>query len=129
METLTSIFKALSDRNRLRIVSALMKHNELCACQLTELIHVTGATASRHMGVLIASGLVNSRKDGRWVFYRLCRDRAEIELLIGWLEAQLSNESDDALDANLLKEITSCEPAAFCRKKRSEKRSPGISKN
>ena len=63
MDKLTAIFKALSDRNRLRIVSALMKCDELCACQLTELIQVTGATASRHMGVLISSGLVDSRKD------------------------------------------------------------------
>lgn len=74
MNRLTAIFKALSDRNRLRIVSALMKCDELCACQVTELIQVTGATASRHMGVLISSDLVGSRKDGRWVYYRLCRE-------------------------------------------------------
>ena len=66
MEWMTSIFKALSDRNRLRAVSPLMQVNELCACQITERLQVTGATASRHMGVLISAGLVCRKKDGRW---------------------------------------------------------------
>lgn len=124
MDTLTAIFKALSDRNRLRIVSALMKHEELCACQLTELIQVTAATASRHMGVLMSSGLVDSRKEGRWVFYRLCREQADFNILIDWIEAQLSNDPDAALDAKALDEITSWEPEELCRKQRGEECCP-----
>ena len=80
MEKLTALFKALSDRNRLRIIAALLKHRELCACQLTELIQVTGATASRHMGVLIASGLVDRRKDGRWVYYRIRLEQTDASM-------------------------------------------------
>ena len=63
--------KALADRNRLRIVAALADYEELCACQLTELLGVSGATASRHLAQLTASGLLASRKDGRWVHYCL----------------------------------------------------------
>ncbi len=120
MEKLTAIFKALSDRNRLRIVSVLMKCDELCACQLTELIQVTGATASRHMGVLISSGLVDSRKDGRWVYYRLGREQADFGVLINWVESQLSNDPDAVSDAATLKNITSCEPEDLCRKQRGD---------
>jgi len=124
MDKLTAIFKALADRNRLRIVSALMKHDELCACQLTELIQVTGATASRHMGVLLSSGLVDSRKDGRWVYYQICREQADLGVLIDWIEAQLSNDPDVALDAKTLEDITSCEPEDLCRKQRGDECCP-----
>lgn len=120
MDTLTALFKALSDRNRLRIVSALTKYSDLCACQLTELIQVTGATASRHMGVLISSGLVSSRKDGRWVYYRLCREKADLSELIDWIESQLSKDPETSADAVRLDEITSHDPEDICRKQRGK---------
>ena len=124
MDKLTALFKALSDRKRLRIVAALLKQDELCACQLTELIQVTGATASRHMGVLIASGLADSRKDGRWVYYRIRREQTDAGVLIGWIESQLSRDPDIALDAKTLDEITSCEPEDLCRKQRGDECCP-----
>lgn len=124
MDKLTALFKALSDRNRLRIVAALLKQDELCACQLTELIQVTGATASRHMGVLIASGLVDSRKDGRWVYYRIRREQTDAGVLIRWIESQLSRDPDIALDAKTLDEITACEPEDLCRRQRGEECCP-----
>ena len=73
MNNTLEILKALSDRNRLRVVVALMHMDELCACQIVELLHVSGATASRHMSLLIHAGIVESRKDGRWVYYGLSK--------------------------------------------------------
>jgi ArsR family transcriptional regulator len=61
------LFKALSDMNRLRIVVALGRYEELCACQITELLQVTGATVSRHLGVLQHAGVLKSRKEGRFL--------------------------------------------------------------
>lgn len=124
MDKLASTFKALSDRNRLRIVGALMTHEELCACQLTELLQVAGATASRHMGVLISSGLVVSRKEGRWVHYRLCREQADFGVLIDWIDAQLRNDPAAALDKKTLEKITAYEPDELCRKQRGEECCP-----
>lgn len=118
MDKMTAIFKALSDRNRLRIVSALLNQNELCACQVTELIQVTGATASRHMGVLISSGLVESRKDGRWVYYRVRREQADTEALISWIKSRLNSDSDIESDSKRLQEIMSCEPQNICKRQR-----------
>ena len=120
MNDLTATFKALSDRNRLRIVSALMNYDELCACQLTELIQVTGATASRHMGLLLACGLVESRKDGRWVHYRLRRERADLAALISWIAGQLRDDPDAARDAESMRAIARMDREDLCRRQRGE---------
>ena len=121
MKTLEQL-KALSDRNRLRVVAALFQTDELCACQLVELLEVTGATASRHMSLLVRSGIVESRKEGRWVYYRL--DASLDARLFQWLEAELTNAAELEADRNLLKEIVSCAPEDLCRKQRGEECCP-----
>lgn len=120
MDQMTGIFKALSDKNRLRVVSALMAYEELCACQLTELLQVTGATASRHMGVLVSSGLVSSRKEGRWVNYRLLKDDLELSRLLNWVEHRLKENRDADSDRARLKEITELDREEVFRKQRGE---------
>ena len=107
MKTTLEILKALADRNRLRIVAALMSHNELCACHIVELLQVTGATASRHMGLLIRSGLIDSRKDGRWIHYKLNPKAAAP--LFQWLETDIQNDPDIKADRRALSKITGCE--------------------
>ncbi len=118
MNKVLSQFKALSDRNRLRGVAALMHIEELCACQIIELLDVTGATASRHMGVLLQAGLVKSRKEGRWVYYRLV-DSSE-SLLFQWLGNELKCAVDLETDRALLEDIVACEPEELCRRQRGE---------
>jgi len=100
------ILKALSDRNRLRIASALMSQEELCACHIIELLQVTGATASRHMGRLIRSGLVQSRKAGRWVHYRLTATFPAP--LFQWLETEVLTDPGIKADRKALIKITAC---------------------
>ncbi|NOU36171.1 MAG: metalloregulator ArsR/SmtB family transcription factor [Kiritimatiellaceae bacterium] len=106
MNTPLDVMKALSDRNRLRVVAALMNHEELCACHIIELLKVTGATASRHMGLLIQSGLVQSRKAGRWVHYRLTADFPAP--LFQWLKTELQNDPGIKADRRALIKITAC---------------------
>ncbi len=120
MDNITALFKALSDRNRLRIVAALLQYEELCACQIIELMQVTGATVSRHMGLLIGSGLVASRKEGRWVYYRMCRERVEFTGLVQWMEKQLINDPDIVRDGKTLAAILACDPEDISRKQRSD---------
>ncbi len=98
--------KALSDRNRLRVVAALMNQEELCACQIIELLQITGATTSRHMGLLIHAGLVQGRKAGRWVHYRLTADFPP--LLFQWLETELQNDPGIKADRRTLAKIMAC---------------------
>lgn len=98
--------KALSDRNRLRVVAALISTEELCACQLSNLLGVSGATASRHMDLLIRAGLVDSRKDGRWVHYKL--SPAFPAPVFQWLEKTLLTDSQIKADRKELDKITGC---------------------
>ena len=64
------IFRALSDRTRLRIVN-LLQSGELCVCDLVSILDVPQPTASRHLAYLRRAGLVVARKDGHWNYYRL----------------------------------------------------------
>jgi len=98
--------KALSDRNRLRVVAALMNTSELCACQISDLLGVSGATASRHMDLLIRSHLVESRKDGRWVHYKLSPSFPVP--LFQWLAKPLSQDPQIKADLANVKQITGC---------------------
>jgi ArsR family transcriptional regulator len=130
MEQLTARLKALSDRNRLRMVAALLLHEELCGCQLTDLIQVSAATASRHLGILIASSLVDSRKEGRWVYYRLRRELPELRGLIAWIEDQLLGDPVVMRDLQSLEAITSVAPELLCnplaRTQSNPLSSPGV---
>lgn len=119
MQKTLDIMKALSDKNRMRVVAALWRFDELCACQITELLGVSGATSSRHLGILQKNGLVHSRKDGRWVYYRLVKP-AESDALFNWLESSLSGTEQLVADYQALKEIVSVTREELCRKQRGE---------
>jgi DNA-binding transcriptional ArsR family regulator len=63
-------FKALGDETRLRIVK-LLSIREMCVCEVMVALGMTQPTTSHHLNILENAGLVASRKEGRWVFYRL----------------------------------------------------------
>lgn len=119
METTLEILKALSDRNRSRVVAALGRYDELCACQVTELLQVSGATASRHMGILQKAGLVGSRKDGRWVYYFLAKPEGA-EPLFQWLENSLMTSDQVKNDFQALEKIVGMTREDLCRMQRGE---------
>jgi DNA-binding transcriptional ArsR family regulator len=70
MRDFMAITKALADENRVRMLLAL-RRQELCVCQIVELMQLATSTVSKHMSILKAARLVESRKDGRWLYYRL----------------------------------------------------------
>lgn len=72
----SEVFKALSDQNRLRIVE-LLYDGELCACKLLEEMNFTQPTLSHHMGILMKAGIVNGRKEGKWVYYTVNTETME----------------------------------------------------
>lgn len=71
MDEALSAYKALADKNRLRILWALHTAGELCACRLVELLGTSGAAVSQHLALLCQAGFCSSRKDGRWMRYAL----------------------------------------------------------
>lgn len=119
METTLDTLKALSDKNRMRVVAALWRFDELCACQITELLQVSGATASRHLGILLNAGLVESRKEGRWVYYKLCKPEGA-EPLFQWLEQSLSGAEELVKDLQALIKIVGITREDLCRQQRGE---------
>ena len=65
-----SVMKALRDPNRVKIVK-MLQHGELCVCEIQEALETSQPTASKHLKILEEADLLNSRKEGLWVYYRL----------------------------------------------------------
>jgi len=65
-----TVIKAISDLNRVRILSVLNGH-ELCVCQIIKLLKLAPSTVSKHLSILRHAHLIEDRKDGRWMYYRL----------------------------------------------------------
>ena len=64
------MFRAFSDRTRLRILH-LLRSGELCVCDLVRVIGSPQPKISRHLKYLRKAGLVLSRREGLWMYYRL----------------------------------------------------------
>ena len=73
---LATVFKAIADPIRLRLLSLIASHKggEACVCDLTDAFDVTGPTISHHLKVLRGSGLIDGERRGTWVYYRVCPD-------------------------------------------------------
>lgn len=74
IENITSTAKALSDPNRVRALAAL-RGQELCVCRLIELLKLAPSTVSKHLTILKQAGLIEGRKESRWMHYRLPDDK------------------------------------------------------
>ena len=84
---LSRALKALGDETRLRMV-ALFSHGELCVCHLESALALTQSNTSRHLTVLRNAGLIEPRREGTWVFYRLAPQadalcRGQLRALVG----------------------------------------------
>ena len=66
----TDIFKALSDKNRLRILKMLQKKS-LCVCEITEILGLAASTVSNHLSILKETGLIIDKKDKKWINYQI----------------------------------------------------------
>jgi len=93
------VYKAFCDENRLRIIDQLTL-GERCACDLLEKVSIGQSTLSHHMTILIESGIVSSRKSGKWTYYSLRREGCEhaIEQLTKILRLKESNASSCVCD-------------------------------
>ena len=70
MKQFIRVMKAMSDPNRVRILK-LLEEKELCVCELTELLGLAQSTVSKHLKLMDDAELVESRRDGAWIIYRL----------------------------------------------------------
>jgi len=64
------VFKAFCDENRL-VILEMLQSGEKCACVLLEKLNITQPTLSHHMKILVDSGIVSARKEGKWTHYSI----------------------------------------------------------
>lgn len=64
-------FKSLADDTRLKIILLIYQESELCVCELTEALAFSQPKISRHIALMRRDGLIEDRREGKWVFYRL----------------------------------------------------------
>ena len=117
MREFMAVAKALADDHRVRTLLALSK-GELCVCQIVELLGLAPSTVSKHMSILKQARLVDSRKEGRWMFYRLAEDGVPTEAKkMTSLVSQLLAEDPLAIeDAKQLRRIVKTDRDELCRK-------------
>ncbi len=77
--TRETVFKALANEKRLRILAAL-RGGELCVCELQAVLRAPQSTVATHLRTLRDAGLITDRKQGKWTYYRIA-DTAVFELL------------------------------------------------
>src|SRR6266567_1697734 len=106
MREFMAITKALADENRVRVLLAL-RGGELCVCQITQLFGLAASTISKHLSILYQAGLVDSRKDGRWIYYSLPAKEAPAPAreAIRLVAKSLAEDSRTAEDATRLQKI------------------------
>jgi ArsR family transcriptional regulator, arsenate/arsenite/antimonite-responsive transcriptional repressor len=105
METL---FKALADATRLRILGLLLT-GEVCVCHIHESLKIPQSKASRHLAYLRRSGLVETRREGLWIHYRLGRLPDPIlAAIVDAVRHALSHLDTVHRDAERLQKRTGC---------------------
>ena len=107
---LTRVFRALGDETRVRIV-ALLVHGELCVCHLEEALGLSQPNASRQLGILKSAGILDSRRDGTWVYYRISeQEHASVTAVLDVLSTTFGAARALRVDHTRLKKT--CGPAA-----------------
>lgn len=109
--------KAFSDASRLRILRFL-QGRELCVCQVTAALGLAPSTVSKHLFLLTQARLIDGRKRGRWIYYRLAGEAAPpfIREALGWLRF-LARGPEAAADGKRLKAVLRIKPEDLCGKR------------
>lgn len=117
MREVMDVLKALADENRVRLLYAL-KCGELCVCQLIALLELAPSTVSKHLTILRSARLIDSRKSGRWMYYRLVNKfrPASAGKVLDLLFKDMKNTDQVVKDQKRLKIICSEGLEAICRR-------------
>jgi ArsR family transcriptional regulator len=106
---ISRVFRALADETRVRIV-AMLGQGELCVCHIERALEMKQPTVSRHLSVLRAAGMVDFRRDGSWIYYRLIP--LEPPALQAAVEGVTTLADPRLLRADLVRLKKSCGPGA-----------------
>ena len=92
------LFAALADKTRLRLLN-LMRQEEVCVCFFTEVLGESQPKISRHLAYLRKSGLVEARREGKWMHYRIVRPGNEdaqtvLDAVLAWLAEDIEMDKE-----------------------------------
>ena len=107
MRELSLIHAALADENRLRLLH-LIKDGEICVCYLQKVMQTNQPRISRHLAYLKRAGLVETRREGKWMHYRLKKLKAGLEKVLRDTLNQLQREPQIKSDTQRLRQIVCC---------------------
>ncbi len=114
MRELVKVFKALGDKNRLRILK-MLQHKKMCVCELAAALGISQPSVSRHLSLMRDAGLVTDERNGPWIDYALCEEninpytQAIMSHLSEWI-------NDDPYVKGDLKKVKSMKREELCRK-------------
>ena len=93
-----AFFMALADKTRLRLLN-LMRDDEICVCFFSEVLEESQPKVSRHLAYLRNAGIVEARRDGKWMHYRIIKPKNPfaaqvLEDTLRWLESEAAMQND-----------------------------------
>lgn len=116
LDQATLLTKALADETRLRIL-ALLQNQELCACQIIELFDLANSTISKHLAILRQAGLIQARKQGRWIYFsRMDKPSKRIRASFDYIDTLLAQDASVEQDRTRIKRILQIDPIELCRR-------------
>ncbi len=113
LTTAAALFKALAHPVRLRVL-AMLRAGELCVCQLTAIAGLAYSTMSVHLRELRRAGLIEERKEGRWVYYRLTSE-PRASALLDEVFRRAANDPQVAADVRVLGRVCCFPPEEVCK--------------
>ncbi len=118
MKQTLAIAKALADENRLRIIM-MVKDEAACVCQITEVIGNAPSTVSKHLSILRTAGLLDSYKQGRWIYYhRPERPSTAVRMALEFVFETLEDSEVIAQDRSVGKVVCEKDPEELTRMQR-----------
>ncbi len=80
LEFYSNVLKALGEPNRLAI-ALMLKEREMCVCEIVDILPVCFSTISSHLKILLSVNIVDKKREGKWIFYRLSENKFIREIL------------------------------------------------
>ena len=95
MDDHAEVFQSLADPTRLRLLNVLLQTGEICVCELVHALRLPQYGVSRHLQKLVGAGLLEARRQGKWVYYRINGRLKPYQRALLRAVAQLGAERED----------------------------------
>lgn len=110
MRIIEKVFKALADKNRLRVLK-LLEQKHMCVCELSFILDITQPSVSRHLKKLKSAGLIDSEKQGFWTNYFI---KGSNEYAVCILKTLKNWLKDDEIIKKDLKKVKTIDRKKIC---------------